>query len=332
MLNLVTGATGLVGSHLVDALILRGENVRVLARPASQTQRLRQLGVDIRIGTLTDNATLMAAAKGVDRIFHCAALVSDWGLTEDFQQANVNGVRNMLAAATRAGVSKFIHLSTSDIYGFPGRPVYESERPSPRGFPYTDSKIEGEALVWNHYRTVKLPVCVIRPATIYGPRSQLMVVDIIERLRRRRMFLIDNGEHIAGLLYVGNLVDALILAADSETAIGQAYNISDGTRVTWREYIDALADLAEVPRPTRSYSHDMAFTLATLWESYYRLLGRTNRPPMTRMLVEWMGTDQDFPIDKARRDLNYRPRVSFEQGIRNISDWLRQSGILERWD
>lgn len=328
MLSLVTGATGLIGSHLVDALTLRGERVRALVRPTSRTHRLRELGVDIRVGNLMDNATLMAATGGVDRVFHCAALVSDWGLPEDFRQTNVHGVRNVLAAATRAKVARFVFLSATDIYGFPGRPVTESERPSPRGFPYSDSKIQGEALVWNHHRRVRLPVCVVRPATVYGPRGYSLAVSIVEALRRRRMVLIDGGEHVAGLTHVGNLVDALILAADSEASVGQSYNITDGSRVTWCEFISALADAAEVPRPTRSYSHTVAYALASTWEAYYRLLGRTQRPPLTRMRVELMGTDQDFSIDKARRELGYRPRVAFEEGIAHTANWLRQQGFL----
>jgi nucleoside-diphosphate-sugar epimerase len=328
VLSLVTGATGFIGSHLVDSLVLRGEEVRALVRPTSRPQRLRELGVDVRIGTLQDNATLMAAAKGVDRIFHCAALVSDWGLLEDFEQANVQGVRNILAAATRANVARFIHLSTTDIYGYPGRPVDESERPSPRGFPYSDTKLEGETLVWNHHRKVGLPVCVIRPATVYGPRCHALGSEIVRALRERRMAMIDEGRCVAGLTYVGNLIDALILVADNPAAIGQAYNITDGTQVTWREYVDALADLAELPRTTRSTSHNAAFVRASVLEYLNQFLGRNQRPRLTRTLVERLGTDQYFPIDKAQRELGYRPRVSFAEGVRHTGDWLRREGFL----
>jgi nucleoside-diphosphate-sugar epimerase len=328
VLSLVTGATGFIGGHLVDTLVLRGEEVRALVRPTSRAQRLRELGVDVRIGTLQDNATLIAAAKGVNRIFHCAALVSDWGTLEDFEQANVQGVRNILAAATRANIARFIHLSATDIYGYPGRPVDESERPSPRGFPYSDTKLEGETLVWNHHRRVGLPVCVIRPATVYGPRCQALGSEIIRALRERRMVMIDEGRCVAGLTYVGNLVDALMLAADNPAAIGQAYHITDGSQVTWREYVDALADLAELPRTTRSYSHNAAFMRATVLEYLNQFLGRNQRPALTRTLVERRGTDQDFPIDKAKRELGYRPRVSFAEGIRHTGDWLRREGFL----
>lgn len=328
MLSLVTGATGLIGSHLVDALVLRGERVRALVRPTSHTKRLRDLGVEIRVGNLLDNATLMAAAKDAERIYHCAALVNDWGLPEDFAEANVHGTRNVLAAATRAEVSKFIYLSTTDIYGFPGTPAAESVLPSPRGFSYCDSKIDAEAAVWKHHRQVGLPTCIIRPANVYGPRCRLLVVDVVRALRRRRITLIDGGRHNAGLLYVGNLVDAVILAADSEASVGQAYNVADGARVTWREYFHALADLVQVPRPTHAQSHGWAYALASLWETYYSLTGRTERPPLTRMQVELMGTDQDFPIDKAIRMLGYRPRVTFSEGIRYTGDWLRHETDL----
>jgi nucleoside-diphosphate-sugar epimerase len=329
MLNLVTGATGLVGAELVESLLVRGEQVRILARPTSRIQHLREIKVDVRIGALNDNATLMAAAQDVDRVFHCASVVSDWGVAEHFHQTNVNGTRNLLAAATRAEVSKFIFLSTTDVYGFPGEPMEETERPSPRGFPYADSKIEAEALVWSHRRRVGLPVCVIRPATIYGPGAEMVVTRIVEMLRRRRMFLVDGGAHVMGLTHVSNLVNAMILAADREASIGQAYNISDGSEITWAEYVYALADLAELPRPSRNYPHWLALNMATLWETYYHMMGRTDHPPMTRMFVEYMGTEQGFPIRKAQNELGYQPRIHFDEGLRQIGRWLRRAGLLD---
>jgi len=120
----------------------------------------------------------------------------------------------------------------------------------------------------------------------------------------------------------------MLLAADSDASVGQAYNVSDDSRVTWKEYLDALADLAGVPRCTKSMPHWRAFAMATVWETLYHLLGRTDRPPMTRLMVEWMGTDQSFPIDKIRRELGYQPRVGFEEGIRYTGDWLRQEDVI----
>jgi len=231
------------------------------------------------------------------------------------------------AAATRAEVSRFIYLSTTDIYGFPGRPVNETERPSPRGIAYTDSKIEGESLVWNHRRRVGLPTAILRPATVYGPGSRLLVAGLVELLRHRQLPWIDEGRHVAGLTYVGNLVDMMLLCADREEAVGQAYNVADDNGVTWADYIERLASIAELPPPRKSYPYRRAFTLATLWENWYNLRGRTDRPPLTRLMVELMGTDQLFPIAKAQRELGYAPRIPFDQGMRAVADWMKRNGL-----
>jgi len=329
MLNLVTGATGMTGSHLVQTLVLRGERVRALVRPTSRTSTLRSLGIDIRVGNLSDNATVAAAADGTDRIYHCAARVADWGEPSDFEQANVKGVRNILAAATRTKVERVVFLSTTDVYGFPGRAAYENERFSPRGYPYADSKIQAEKLIWKHHKTVGLPITIIRPGSLYGPGAQLMVVRAVQALKRRKMILVDEGEHIIGLTYVGNLVDAMLLAASSPNSIGQAYNIADGLEITWRIYMDRLADLTELPHPTRSYSRGMAMNLANFWESFYRLLGRNERPPLTQMMVELLSSDEPIPIDKAREQIGYQPRVLFDEGMRHTVDWLRQTGQID---
>ncbi len=328
MKNLVTGATGLVGTHLVQALLLRGESVRAYARPSSDVASLRQRGVDVHIGHLTDQASIVSAADGVDRIFHCAELARDWGPPIAFQQANVDGVRSVLGAATRVG-AKFIFLSTTHVYGFPGTPADESVAPSPRGLGYCDSKIEAEALVRARHRAVRLRTVIIRRGTVYGPHATRTVLSIVDALRERSLTLYDGGKHIAGLTYVGNLVDAMILAGDSEDAAGRIYNITDGSDVTWRQYIHALADGLQLARPSKSQPRWIAYLLATFWENYYRLTGRNDRPPMTTMNVEVMGTDQIYPIERAKRELGYAPRVGIEEGVDRTIEWLRQEGLAE---
>ncbi|MHB9033527.1 MAG: NAD-dependent epimerase/dehydratase family protein [Anaerolineae bacterium] len=329
MLNLVTGATSFVGSHLVEALLLRGEHVHALVRPTSNTHLLRDFGAEIHIGNLNDQATLMSAAEGVDRIWHCAALTNDWGPPDAYVLTNVDGVRNMLAVATRAKVKRFIFLSTCDVYGFPGKTTLETEKPAPRGFPYVDTKIEGEMLVRNHFLKVGLPVTIVRPGTVYGPRSTTLVLPLAKALLERRGFLIDGGRHLAGLTYIGNLIPAMLLAGDVPEAIGEAYNITDGSAVTWAQFVHALADALHMPHPERNYQHWEAYALATLLESYYSLQGKVERPWLTRSAVELMGTEQDFPIEKARAQLNYRPCVPFADGLKATIAWLRQAGHVE---
>ena len=249
------------------------------------------MGAQVRLGNPVNQATLMAAAEGVGPHLALRRIGERLGPPDAFVQANVDGVRNILAVATRAQAKRFVYLSTSDVYGFPGnqRPTV---KPAPRGLPYVDSKIEGESLVWNHYRKVNLPVTVIRPGTVYGPRSNTLVLPITRALLERRGYTIDKGKHLAGLCYVGNLVDAMLLAGDAPEAVGQAYNVTDGSAVTWAQFIHTLADALQMPRPERDFSHWRAYALASILESLYTIQGKNERPWITRMGVELMGSDQ----------------------------------------
>ena len=137
--------------------------------------------------------------------------------------------------------------------------------PSPPGLPYVDARAEAELAVWEHGRRVGLPLTVVRPTTVYGPGAPEFLVDAIRQLRDRRLYLVDRGTHIAGLTYVGNLVEAMILAGQAPEAAGQAYNINDDSSVTWAQYYGMLASMAELPPPTVSYSRTRALMMASLW-------------------------------------------------------------------
>ncbi len=326
--NLVTGGSGFLGSHLVEALVARAEEVRVLVRSTSDVTRLEELGVDLVTGDLSDPASLQAAARGVERIYHCAALASDWGTWETFRAANVTGVRNVLEAALAAGVHKFIHVSTTGVYGHPDYPADETAPYRQRGWPYGDTKIEGEQLVWAYYQEYGLPVTVARPASIYGPRSVTFVTDFVELLQQRSLPHIGRKQKPAGLAYVTNVVDFLLLIADSEQSVGEAYNVSDGLDISWRQYVNRLAEMVGAPQPRLMIPYRLAYLVGWLMEQSYRMLRIRQRPLLTRLAVELLGTTQGFPIDKARRQLGYEPRVGFEEGMDRIKAWLRQTGTI----
>jgi len=322
--NLVTGGSGFLGSHLVKALVARGEEVQALVRSTSQTAHLESLGVALAYGDLGETQSLEAAAKGVERVYHCAALAADWGTWETFRAANVTGVRHLLEAAVEAGVSKFVHVSTSDVYGHPDYPADESAPYRLRGWPYGDTKIAGEQLVWMYHRQHGLPVTVVRPVNIYGPRSTTFVVEIVELLKSGSMVHIGRGRKPAGLSYVTNVVDVMLRAADSKVSIGQAYNASDGSDVTWREYVNRLAEIVGVPSPRLVIPHRVAYLAGWAMEKTYSALQIKSRPLLTRMAAELFGTNQGFPIDKARQELGYEPEVDFDEGMRRVEAWLRQ--------
>jgi len=323
--NLVTGGSGFLGSHLVEALVARGEKVRVLVRSTSKIDFLKKLKVELVYGDLIHSLFLKEALQGIDFVYHCAALATDWGTWDSFRNINVNGVSNLLEASLDADIKRFIHISTTDVYGYPDSPADEMSAYRPRGWPYCDTKIEGEKRVWAYYKKHHLPITIIRPVNIYGPRSVSFVKDIVDLLESNSMIHIGNGNKPAGLAYVKNVVDVILSAANNENSIGQAYNVCDGSDVTWREYVNRLAQMIGVPAPKVVIPYQMAYFIGWIMEKIYSVFPVKGRPLLTRMAAEIFGTNQNFPIGKARRELGYEPEINFGEGMRRVETWLHET-------
>lgn len=320
--TLVTGASGFVGGALTRRLVLRGERVRVLARPTSRLDHLAGLEVEVALGSLEDAASLAAAFRGVGTAYHCAGLSADWAPWWAFYRANVAGVRNVLRAAERTPtLRRLLHVSTTDVYGYRRQPGDESTPVRDVGLGYNRSKGLGEAVVWAHHRRTGLPVTVVRPASIYGPRSKDFVLEFARLIRKGQMVLVDGGRAPAGLLYIDNAVDAIVAAAESEAAAGRVYALRDEVPVTWRTYTDAMADALGAPRVRISLSEPAALGAAWAAERAHRALGRPGRPPLTRHSMLLLSRPQNFPLGRARADLAFRSRVPFEEGVARAAAW-----------
>jgi nucleoside-diphosphate-sugar epimerase len=327
---LVTGASGFLGGRLVEMLVERGDAVRVLARASSDLQHLSHLQIQIGRGDLGDPTALAEAMRGVRVVYHCAACSTDWATPATYFAANVAGTRNVVDAAVHAGsVERFLHVSTTDVYGYPRVPCDESAPMRDVGLPYNRTKIQGEEAVWQAHREHGLPVTVVRPATIYGPRGKDFVVEIASLLRQRMMVLIDGGRARGGFCYVDNVADAMMAAAGSTAAMGRAYNLCDETGMTWREYTDALADGLSYKRPWLALPFSAAMALGTAMEVPYGLLHVSQRPLLTRHAVHLLGQDQEFPATRAQEDFGFAPRISFAEGIARSAAWV-WSGMRSR--
>ena len=323
MTTLITGASGFLGGALTHALVRRGEAVRILARPTSRLVHLHGLDIDVALGCVEDADTLRPALRGVHAVYHCAALASDWGPWPAFYGANVVGAQNVLQAAVEAGsVERFLHVSTSDVYGYPEQPCDESHPLVDTGLPYNRSKVLGEQAVWDCARNTGLPITIVRPVTIYGPRSKDFGVEIARLLFHRQMVLIDNGRPAAGLLYIDNAVEGIIEAAESPRAVGQAYNLRDEGDTTWATYIGDLAQGLSAPMPWLRLSASTALTASRLMEALFGALHSRRRPLLTRHAVYTFIRDQSFPIAKARDHLTWQPRVSYSQAMETTLAWL----------
>ena len=226
MTALVTGASGFLGGALTRALVSKGQKVRVLARQASVLTHLSDLPVEVIIGSLEDKTSLRTACRNIEVIYHCAALSYDWGSWNAFYQANMLGVKNLLEATKETGgIKRFLHISSTDVYGYPTEACDESCPITDIGLPYNRIKGMGEKFVWDYYKETGLPMTVIRPATIYGPRSKDLVLEIVRLLLKKQMVLINHGDSRAGLLYIDNAVEGIIQAAASPNTVGEAYNL-----------------------------------------------------------------------------------------------------------
>jgi ornithine--oxo-acid transaminase len=324
---LVTGATGFIGGHVAQRLVAEGRQVRCLARSGADTTLLERLGVEIAPGDLTSPQSLRRAVAGCRHVVHCGAMVSDWATTREVREVNVEGTRNVLDAAVGAGAERFVHFSTTDLYGHPGGADVD-ESHTPNGFAnwYAQSKLEAEAEVRRTAGANGLEAVVLRPATVYGPRSKEVVGAIAREIRRGRMLLIADGRAVAGLCYVDNLVDAVLLSLDHEAAAGETFNVTDGLDVTWRRFVDDLAAGLGC-RPARwSIPYPMARGLGASLEHGYRLLRRTTgltAPPLlSRQAVGVLGRDQCFSARRAQQVMGWTPRVDYETGLAATLAWL----------
>ncbi len=327
-LCLVTGASGFIGGHLAERLRREGHQVRCLVRPTSDTTRLEAPGIELAYGDLSDRHSLFRAAAGCRFVLHCAAMVSDWGTIEEIRRINVAGTRDLLGAAEAASVERFIHLSSTDVYGYPGeRGVDETYVPQRFANWYAQTKWEAEAEVRRAQETGRLTCVTLRPATVYGPRSAEVVGEMARALRGRHMLLVDHGRSVAGLTYVENLADIAVLALAKEQVAGQAFNVTDALPVTWRQFLDDLAGGLGYPPARWSLSYRTARGLGLSLERAYRLLRRTTGlsvpPLLSRQAVDVLGRPQDFSNRKAEVLLGWRPRVGYAEGLAATLEWLR---------
>lgn len=325
---LITGATGFVGGHLAEACVARGWKIRALVRAGSDTSLLEKLGVPLQCGDLTDAETLRRAVEGVDAIVHCAAKVGDWGGVEEYRAVNVEALRQLLDACKDRPLQRFLHLSSLGVY--PARHHHGTDESEPLPARhidgYTQTKVEAEQLVLDYHRQHGVPVVVLRPGFVYGPRDRTVLPQLIDNLRQRRVRWLGGGKGAMNTIYVGNLVDAIFLALEKPNAVGQVYNLTDGEFVSKRRFIEALVQGLGLPKPPPlSAPIWLARMVANFMERRARRANSPTPPLLTQARVKFLGLNLDFSIEKAKRELGYQPRVPFEQGMRETIAWYRSN-------
>jgi nucleoside-diphosphate-sugar epimerase len=330
MIDLVTGATGFIGGHLAERLLGEGREVRVLCRPGSEKKLSPALAgrVHVAHGDLRDEASLRASVAGVSRLFHCAAHVSDWGTPEEFVAANVRGTEVLYREARAAGVKRAVHFSSIAVFGTPSPAYFDDDTAlaadSRDG--YSVTKVQGEAAA-RAALAAGLPLTILRPAVVYGPRGTWLE-EPLAMIEQGRMFLLGGGRGTCHPCYITNLVDATLLAATHPRALGAAYIVGDGERITFRQYFDAVASIAGRPPLRRSVPLPVARAMATAFETTQRLRGVSTRPLLTQAAIHMVTTVSEMSDRKIRAELGFQPRYTFVRAIDELRTRYRETGSL----
>ncbi len=321
----MTGANGFVGAALCRKLIKHGDEVTGLVRKTSDLSSLENLSIHLILGSLEDPVSLDEAVRDTEIVYHVAAAVSDWGTLKQFRRINVEGTRNLIEASVKAGVKRFVYVSSVAVHSFVDASDLDENAPQlPTPFPYAQSKREAESLVTDYFRRGLIQTVIVRPGDIYGPGDRVALLKMAPLLEKGRMGYIDGGRALGAFTYVENLAEGLILAGVKPEATGQTYLITDGIKLTWREYLEKLTEELKVRRPWYSIHKRLAYGIAVVLESIYRLFRIQSRPLLTRYIVSHLSGDFHFRIDKAKKELGYRPRVDIDEMIRETAEWYKK--------
>ncbi len=326
-MNLITGATGLLGSHIAAKLRADGKDVRALVRSSSDTSFLDTLGVEKAVGDITDRDSLTRAMDGVEIVYHVAARVGDWGPWPEFVDITIDGTRNVVEAAAGAGVKRFLHISSISAYGHPDGAGLVLDESAPLGYNlhkwsyYSRAKVEAEKIVWSAHEKGDLPVTVIRPSWLYGERDRASMPRLIRAIKARKAKLVGDGTNRLNLTYAGNEADGCILAAEAEKAAGEAYNLCNDGAITQAEYLNKIAAQIGAKPLSKKVPYKVAYKAAFMMELFGHMFGKKNPPLVTRYSVWLIGRKVFFSTDKIERELGYSPAVGYDEGIARSVDW-----------
>ncbi len=322
MKALVTGGTGFLGRHLLDRLVLEGYEVRVLARSRAALGELGALGIEAVEGDLRRWPSLRSAVADADVIFHCGGKVDASGRWVDFLEVNVLGTERLIQAALEHGVGRFVHVSSIGIYGArpEGSVISEDDgydTSAGRGG-YTRSKVMADQLAFWYARARSAPITVIRPATIYGPGGKNSLVRAGLRFGRVNL-IFGAGQNILPLTYVDNVVDALVLAARREEAVGRAYNVVDDDRLTQRVWLERLGAALRARSSTVYLPLPAVRMLAASVDLAKAALrgGRRSPPGLFYRIHRSLQTVR-YDTSRAKAELGWKPRVDFDEALRRM--------------
>src|SRR5919106_3469803 len=305
---LVTGASGFAGGALARRLASHNAPIRVLVRDTARAAPLANLGIEIAKGDLRDPAALREVMRGVDVVYHIAALYRQQGIEPRvFRDINGTGVRHLLDAAIGAGVSRFVHCSTVGVHGHIEDPPAAEDAPLAPGDLYQVSKLDGERIAARYIAEDRLPITIFRPAGIYGPHDHRFL-KMFRGIKRGRFPMIGDGQAFYHWIYIDDLVDGIIQCGTQDRAIGETFILAGPEYTTLNELIAIVAEALGARLPWLRIPLAPIYLAAAACEAVCKPMKL--EPPLHRRRVAFFTKSRAFDISKARRALAYAPQVS----------------------
>ena len=294
--------------------------MRALARSDAAAERVAGAGAEPARGDLADPDALRAGAQGCEIAFHAAATVLEWGPREEFVRANVDGTRNVLDACRQAGVRRLVHVGT-EAATMAGQPLVGIDETAPLR---PDSKADycaTKAMAEQAVRAANgeaLETVVVRPRLVWGAGDSTILPGIVEAVRAGRFRWIGGGRHLTSTTHVDNVVEGLLLGAERGQS-GEAYFVTDGDPVVFRDFISELVATRGVEIPDKELPRRLAAAIAVVSEGVFRALRLKGTPPLTRTAYWLSALECTIDISKARRELGYQPVRSIADGMQELA-------------
>jgi nucleoside-diphosphate-sugar epimerase len=323
MKALVTGASGFVGRRVVEALRGQGTPVRALFHRAAAVTEASQKGVEVQVGDVCEPGVLEEAAAEVEVVYHCAAAVGPAYSQREIHDINLTGVRRLLEAMKRRGDGRAVIFTSVNVLGTRHLENAAEDVPCRRsGDASADVKIEIEALTQEYVQRQGVDAVILRPGLIYGPGDQHNLPQMAKALRRGKFVFLGSRDNIAPIVYIDDVVEAVLAAGRTPAARGRIYHITDGSRTTIGQFVERLAELLGCPVPRKVLPYIVPYAACVVFETLAALHLYRGRPPVARAGLRHLGTSRSFRIERAANELGYVPRVSYREGLKTAVEWM----------
>jgi nucleoside-diphosphate-sugar epimerase/2-polyprenyl-3-methyl-5-hydroxy-6-metoxy-1,4-benzoquinol methylase len=328
----ITGGTGFIGSRLALKCLERGDRVLILGQENTAAEKqnkllLQRKGAEVVLGSVADQNLVTRLTEGIDVIFHLAAAQHEANISNNvFREVNVYGTQNVLEAGVASGVKKIVHGSTIGVYGSSDSPLSEDSSCKPENI-YGLTKLEGEKRVLS-FRD-KIPLVIIRISETYGPGDRRLL-KLFRAIHKKAFFKIGSGQNLHQLIYIDDLTEGLLQAANSQRAVNETILLVGRTAITTDEMVETIAGALKVKLPRFRAPLFPFLFLAMIMELVLRPLGI--QPPLHRRRMDFFKKSFSFSTNKGFDLLGFTPQFNFKKGVTETAQWYREMGLLSGED